>query len=241
MYLLYIDESENSDKRSKISPSVFGLSGLLITARYIPAFVETINNLKGDFKISLTKEIKGYEIFNQNKWCNLSDDERRDFCKKLSESLVGKNGLAKAFFIFKNSKFQRDDYLLCLGKIIDKSSEFIAKHGSNTSKQLLVVFDEKDEFENDINNTIVEKRAEILKFLKEKHKKICRIIDHGFPGKSKMSEMLQASDFLGYVLRLSKTLQRGDSLFQKGKDERFIKFVDNLVTILKTKTKVEEI
>ena len=43
MYILYIDESENSSRSNELSPSVFGLSGLLITARYIPSFVENIN------------------------------------------------------------------------------------------------------------------------------------------------------------------------------------------------------
>lgn len=239
MYILYIDESENSSKSNKLSLGVFGLSGLLITARYIPSFVENINKLKEDFKIPKTKEIKGYEVFNQKKWCRLSDDERRDFCKKLSSIIVGKNALTKGFFVCKKSKLQKDDYLFCLKKIIDKASEFIAKNGSNTSKQLLIIFDEKDEFENAINKTILNKQKEILKSLKKKQKKTCHLIDHGFPGKSNMSEMLQSADFVGYILRLSKTLQRKNTLFSKAKDKRFIQFVDDLVEILKIKINIK--
>lgn len=241
MYILYIDESENSSKKSNLSPSVFGLSGLLITARYIPSFVENISKMKEEFKIPQTKEIKGYEVFNQNQWSGLSDDGRRDFCQELSSTIVGKNALAKGFFVFKKSKLQKDDYLFCLEKIIEKASEFVAVRGGNTSKQLLIIFDEKDEFESVINKTILNKQKEVLKLLKKKRKKICRLIDHGFPGKSHMSEMLQVADFAGYVLRLSKTIERKDTLFEKAKDPRFIQFVDNLVKIFKKKITLIEL
>jgi len=230
MYILYIDESENSDSKDPFKPNVFGLSGLLITARYIPTFVQNIRELKEDYEVSGSREIKGYEIFNQNKWNNLSDDERREFCKELSEIIVGKNSLAKGFFIYKNSKFHKEDYLNCLEKIIDKAAEFVAKRGSNTSKQLLVIFDEKDEFERKINETILNKKS-----------KKCKIIDHGFPGKSNMSDMLQAADFSGYVMRLNKTISKEDNLFARKKDSRFIEFVNDLVGTLKKKISIIEL
>jgi len=235
MYILYIDESENSSKSNDLSPSVFGLSGLLITVRYIPSFIENINNFKEGFNVPPRKEIKGYEIFNQKNWGGLSDDGRRDFCNQLSGIIVGKGALTKGFFVFKKSKLQKEDYLLCLEKIIDKASEYVAKYGRPTSKQLLIIFDEKENLENAINKTILKKQKEVLKFLKKKQKRICRIIDHGFPGKSNMSDMLQAADFVGYVIRLSKTIQRKDTLFEKSKDKRFIQFVDGLVKTLKGK------
>jgi len=235
MYLLYIDESENSDKASKVGLQIFGLSGLLITPRYVASIVDSLLSLKVDYKIPIDKEIRGYEIFSQNRWHKLSDNERRDFCFKLSELIVNKNSLKKGYFIYKNSEFQRKDYLSCLEKIIDKSAKLVASQGSNTAKQLMIIFDENDKLETHINKTILNKRKEIYESLKKKSGKTCRIIDHGFPGKSHFSEMLQLSDFTGYVLRLSKTLQRKDTLFKKAKDPRFVNFVDKLVEILNKK------
>ena len=48
MYLLYLDESENSNKNRKpfVDLNVFGLSGLLITSRYITNFIDEFLELK---------------------------------------------------------------------------------------------------------------------------------------------------------------------------------------------------
>lgn len=53
MYLLYLDESENANQNRKsiITPNVFGLSGLLVTSRYTTSVVDEINDIKEKYKI----------------------------------------------------------------------------------------------------------------------------------------------------------------------------------------------
>lgn len=241
MYIIYIDESENSDRKDEFTPSIFGLSGLIITDRYCSTFTEKICELKKKYKIPQNIEIHGYDIFNKNKWCNLTDEERRSFCFEIVKLVTDRYALAKGFFIYKDSRLNKEDYLKCLEKILEKAASFVATHGGTTGKQLMVIFDEKDEFEFAINTSIVKSKKDLTKLIKSRHKKICRIIDHGFPGKSCMSEMLQVADFAGYVLRLSKTLQRVDTIFEKAKDPRFIKFVDELVDILTSKITIKKL
>jgi hypothetical protein len=100
---------------------------------------------------------------------------------------------------------------------------------------LLVIFDEKDDLKREINEFIIKRRNEINLKKKKTLKKVCRVIDHGFPGKSMYSEILQLTDFVGYILRLSKTIRRSNSLFSRKQDQRFIDFVDSLVKKMKGK------
>lgn len=234
MYLLYVDESENSDAKDSTPLSVFGLAGLVVTARYVPRLVEEISDLKASYGLPDDQEIRGYDIFQGKRrgWRGLGDEKRREFCRGLARIIAGKNALAKGFFVFKNSRLQRDDYLQCLDVLIDRSAGFVGSRPSNTGKQLLVIFDEKDEFEDSINRAILGQQGRVLRSPGSQRPRLCRIIDHGFPGKSKYSTMLQASDFVGYVLRLARTIQREPSLFATPKDPRFVDFVDELVDVL---------
>ncbi len=236
MYLLYLDESENANKDRKdyLSVSVFGLSGILITPRYATNLIQEFWDLKKRHNIPNDWEIHGFEIFSgSGKWKNkFSDDKRREICIDLSKLIASNNRLAKSWFCYKESKFLQDDYLTTLGGLLSKSCEFIGRMKSATGKQLLVIFDQKDEFENAINKYILEQRDDINSSKKGKK---CRIIDHGFSGNSYFSELLQLSDFIGYIFRLSKTIKREDSLFSKKHDQRFIDFVDSLIRIMKKK------
>jgi hypothetical protein len=233
MYLLYLDESENANKNRKdiFSIDVFGLSGILITSRYATNLIQEFWELKKQHNIPDDWEIHGYEIFSgSGKWKNkFSDDKRREICVDFAKLIAKNNRLAKAWFCCKKSKFLQSDYLTILERLLNKSCEFIGKLKSATGKQLLVIFDQKDEFENVINKFILKQRDSINSGKKSKK---CRIIDHGFSGKSKFSELLQLSDFVGYVLRLSKTLKRENTLSSKKQNQRFINFVDSLTKIM---------
>ena len=228
--MVYIDESENSSTEHEWTPRVFGLTGLVITARYVASFVDTFSRLKEDSDVPQEKEVKGYDIFGERDWAGLDVPGRARFCEELSKAIVAKNSLAKGFFVFKDSELQKDDYLACLRQIIDHSKDFVRRHGGRTGKQLLVVFDEKREFQGRINQLILESGSN-----SSSGRGACRVIDQGFPGKSNLSPMLQMADFCGYVMRLSKTLQRESDLFSKGKDRRLIGLVDSLVRILHKK------
>ena len=232
MYLLYLDESENANRDKDFSIEIFGLSGILVTPRYATSLIQEFWELKKQHKIPDDWEIHGFEIFSgSGKWKkNFSDEGRRKICVDLAKLVAKSNRLAGGWFCYKESKFLQSDYLLTLERLLKKSCDFIGNLKSATSKQLLVVFDQKDEFENAINKFILKQRDDINS---SKKGKICRIIDHGFPGKSELSELLQLSDFIGYVFRLSKTLKREDTLFAKKQDQRFIDFVDNLTEIMK--------
>lgn len=236
MYLLYLDESENSNTNRKniFSANVLGLSGILITPRYATTTVNEFWEFKKKYNIPDNLEIHGFEIFSgSGQWKKLfTDDQRRDICKDLSMLVSKNNHLTKAWFCFKESELLKEDYLKTLNKLLNRSCEFVSIYGSNINKQILVIFDQKDEFERAINEFILNQRNIINE---DKRNKKCRIIDHGFPGKSEFSELLQLSDFIGYVFRLSKTLKRKENLFNKKQDQRFIDFVDDLVKIMKTR------
>jgi len=239
MYLLYLDESENSNKNRKpfIDLNIFGLSGLLITSRYITNFVDEFLEIKKDNRIPKDWEIHTFEIFSgTGKWSKkFSDDERRKICKDFANLVTKKNRLKQAWFCYKNSKLEKKDYIDLLDNILEKSIACIGKD-KGSGKQLLVIFDQKDNFEKEINKFILEERNRINTNNKSSGK-MCRIINHGFPGNSRLSELLQLADFIGYIFRLSKTLRRKDSLFSRKQDQRFIDFVDNLVKVMKDKVK----
>lgn len=236
MYLLYLDESENSngDRKDIFSVNVFGLSGILITPRYATNLIQEFWELRRSHNIPDDWEIHGFEIFSgSGKWSkNFNDEQRRLVCKDVAKLIAKNNRLAKSWFCYKESQLLKDDYLKTLEGLLNKSCDFIGKCGSNTSKQLLVIFDQKDEFESAINKFILDQRNLINSSKKGKK---CRVIDHGFPGKSELSELLQLSDFIGYVFRLSKTLKRKDTLLSKKHDQRFIDFVDELTNTMKKK------
>jgi hypothetical protein len=234
MYLIYLDESENANKDRKdiFSIEVFGLSGILITSRYATNLIQEFWDLKKKHNIPSDWEIHSCEIFSgSGKWKKLfSDDKRREICIDIANLVAKNNRLAKSWFRYKESKFLQNDYMVTLEDILNCSCKFISKMKTSTGKQLLVIFDQKDEFEKVINKFILKQRDSINS---SKENKKCRIIDHGFPGNSEFSEILQLSDFIGYVFRLSKTLKREDTLLSKKHDQRFIDFVDNLIRIMK--------
>ena len=169
-----------------------------------------------------------------------SDDERRKICKDFAELVAKRNRLKQVWFCYKRSKLMKKDYLDSLESILNKSVSCTGKERGSSGKQLLVIFDQKDDLEKEINKFILDQRNKI-NVNKKNAGKMCRIIDHGFPGKSEFSELLQLADFVGYVFRLSKTLKRKDNLFSKQQDQRFIDFVDELVKIMAVKVKEVEI
>ncbi|MFA5248177.1 MAG: DUF3800 domain-containing protein [Patescibacteria group bacterium] len=231
-----MDESENSncDRKDIFSVNVFGLSGILITPRYATNLILEFCGLRRLYNIPDDWEIHGFEIFSgSGRWSKKFDDKtRRLICKELAKLIAKKNRLAKAWFCYKESQLLKNDYLITLEGLLNKSCDFIGKCGGNTNKQLLVIFDQKDEFEIAINKFILGQRN-LINSSKKGGK--CRVIDHGFPGKSELSELLQLSDFIGYIFRLSKTLKRKDTLLSKKHDQRFIDFVDELTDIMKKK------
>jgi len=85
MYLLYLDESENSNQNGKTvdSLNVFGLSGLLITSRYITNLIEEFWRIKKDNNIPDEWEIHTFEIFSgTGKWKKkFTGDQRRKICE----------------------------------------------------------------------------------------------------------------------------------------------------------------
>ncbi len=237
MYLLYLDESENSNtnNKEKIDLNVFGLSGLLITSRYVTNLINEFWKIKKENKIPNDWEVHAFEMFSgSGKWSKkFSCDDRRKICIDFANLIVKKNCFKQIFFSYKQSQLINKDYIQSLECILNKSVRCVGGEKS-TGNQLLIVFDQKDDLEKNINNFILEQRNKI-NTSKEKKGKMCRIIDHGFPGKSQFSELLQLADFVGYIFRLSKTLKRDETLFNKKQDQRFIDFVDSLIKIMKNK------
>ena len=161
MYLLYLDESENSnkDRQTSDSLSVFGLSGLLVTSRYITNLIEEFWQIKKDNNIPNEWEIHAFEIFlGSGRWKKrFTDDQRRKICEDFSKLIAKNNRLAFVWFCYKESKLLKNDYLSSLEDILKKAINFICKK-KTTGKQLLVIFDQKDEFEKTINEFILEQK-----------------------------------------------------------------------------------
>jgi len=238
MYLLYLDESENSNQNRKtpVDLNVFGMSGLLITSRYITNYIDEFRAVKKKNNIPENWEIHAFEIFSgSGKWSKkFSEEERRNICADFANLVAKSNRLKQAFFCYKESKLLKEDYFNSLESMLSKSVACVGADKNASGKQLLVIFDQKDDLEKEINQFVLTQRNTINSDRKVCGK-MCRIIDHGFPGDSRFSELLQLSDFMGYIFRLSKTLKMKDNLFSKQQDQRYINFVDDLTKTMSKK------
>lgn len=230
MYVLYVDETENS-QGGRSAPALFGLAGLMVTARYISSFEERIEAIRAEFGVPEDWEIHGYEIFSgSGRWAVLLNREQRcRLCERIVEEVAGSGYVKAGFFVSTPSTPSiKDDYLGCLRLTVEKAASVVAKQG--TSKQLMVVFDEKGEIGRQINKTIRDARAGVLKQLKRTCGRTCRVIDGGYAGRSDMSTLLQIADLVGYIIRSRRTLA-------PTADPRHKAWLDGLVTRLGKKVK----
>lgn len=220
MKLLYIDESH--DRKT------YALCGFLINdINYRKLNADFNNFLKKEFGMGEDQELKGDELFNgRDFWKDKTLNERNEIICKIIEFLKTTKGTN---FLLTCSKVQKENqhelYFDLLEAIIEKSASIVSKLGT-TNRQLLIVFDERQDFRKDnaVYYEIAEKKLEIIK----KHKKSCAVIDYGYEGISKFSRMLQIADFVAYFFRNYCSISEKSTLFEKATDDRKIKMLKDI-------------
>jgi hypothetical protein len=220
MKLLYIDESH--DKKT------YALCGFLINdINYRKLNFDFNKFLKKEFGLEEDQELKGDELFNgRNFWKETTLDERNEIVCKIIDFLQGTKGTN---FLLTCSAVQKENqhelYFVLLEPIIEKSASIVSKLGK-TNRQLLIVFDERQDFRKDkaVYYEIAEKKLEIIK----KHKKSCAVIDYGYEGISKFSRMLQIADFIAYFFRNYCSISEKSTLFENATDDRKIAMLKDI-------------
>ncbi len=220
MKLLYIDESY--DKKNYV------LCGFLINdINYRKLNTDFSLFLKEEFEIEEDQELKGYDLFNaQEFWKGKDIDERSVIVCKVFDFLKATTGtqfLLGSSIINENN--QDKLYFKLLEKIVEKSAKIVSKVGK-TNKQLLIVFDERQDFrkEKKVHHEIAKKKLKIIK----KHKRSCTIIDYGYEGISEFSRMLQIADFVAYFFRNYCSMVENPSLFEGFTNKKKIDMLKNI-------------
>lgn len=220
MKLLYIDESY--DKKN------YALCGLLVNDINYRKLNSDFNNfLKKEFELNEDRELKGEEVFNGKEfWIGKTLNERNSALCKIFDFLKETKGTD---FLLTHSIIEKGDtrelYFDLLEKIIKKAATIVSKLGK-TNRQLLIIFDERQDFrkEKKIYYQIALKKAEIIK----EHKKSCAVVDYGYEGISKFSRMLQIADFVGYFFRNHCSMVENPSLFEKATDKRKVEMLNDI-------------
>jgi len=231
MKLLYIDESH--DKKN------YALCGFLINDINYRKLNSGFNSfLKKEFGLKEEQELKGDELFNGRKiWGNKSLNERGDIVCDIFDFLKGTKG-TKFLLVYSTVKKENQHslYFELLEKIIEESAKIVSKLGT-TNRQLLIVFDERQDFrkEKKVYYKIAQKNVEIIK----KHKRSCAVIDYGYEGISKFSRMLQIADFVAYFFRNRCSMVENENLFERSTDKRKISMLNDIFqNKIKTKCKI---
>jgi RNase H-fold protein (predicted Holliday junction resolvase) len=210
MRIVYIDESY--DKNNYV------ICGVVIVDMKYRKFCDEFNKfLKRTFDLEEESELKGDWLFNGRKtFKKFSMDKRAEIALKIGKFL-GKSNITKFIVGYKTNYVGADKtYLEILDFIVSESAKLASKAG-RTSKQLMVIFDERErETEKKIHKRLANKRREIIK----KYKTSCTFFDYGYSGVSENSRMLQVADFVAYFIRNFLSTPSEDTLFTKSADKR---------------------
>ena len=162
MYLLYVDESDTTggEKAAKRVSCVCGLrvvdSSYGQTTRRLAKVIESWNPaLPDDF------ELKGYELFHgEGSWAGREADERVAFAHAVAEALAGST--IKLFVAMKASADFGDDYRTLLGRVIAQAAKETERKGSKTGRQMMLVFDQRPDFNVRDSTALRDMRAEVI-------------------------------------------------------------------------------
>ena len=230
MYFLYLDES--IDKKNNL----ITVGSVILPSSKYRKFNESFNSfLLDEFKIDEEVEIKGDYIWNRREFFkNKEMDERAKIALKIAKFLA-KSTLTKFIVGHKyfNGGDQNQAYLDLIDAVIGVSAKLVSKK-SKKGKQLLLVFDERQDINKQIYEFCADKRKQIVK----KYKSSCVFIDNGYEGISKYSRLLQVSDFVGYFLRNEKVTMKQNTLFKTKADDRKIELMKQIKKSLSKKLKI---
>jgi hypothetical protein len=236
MYLLYIDESDTTDSKNKLTPRWYCVSGMRIVGSSYRAALEKwekilkINNLPSGF------ELKGEELYQgTGSWKNYSPEKRVEFSNLVCSFINSVNIKIYACLEVVNNSNHINSYNNLLSEILNLVPRDISSKGPRSGRQLILVFDQRSDIENKIRLQIRDCRTKIIR----NFKKSCAFIDYGFDSDSKLCWGIQIADFVAYLLRKQQTFQRENSLFNQADHFLSIEAVDNLISIIKDKCKVK--
>jgi len=231
MRILYIDESYDEKN--------YALCGAFIVDMKYRKFCNDFNKLLKDLcNLNEDDELKGDHLFNgRSIFKNYTMEERGEIVSKIGEFL-GKSNITKFIVGYRtNYEDEEKTYLEILDFIISKSAKLTSEAGK-TSKQLMVIFDEREKkMEKKIHKKLMDKNKEIIK----KYKSSCTFFDYGYSGISKNSRILQVADFVAYFERNLLTTPKETTLFEEKADERKIKLLQEFEKNIKEKLIIKEI
>jgi hypothetical protein len=231
MYLLYVDESDTG-AGEKVAQRIYCVCGLRVVdssyGQTVTRLAKTIQSwrpaLPDDF------ELKGYELFRGNGcWEGREPGERAAFAQAVADALA--ESTIKLFVAMKPSEDFGDDYRTLLGRVIAQAAKETEKKGSRTGRQMMLVFDQRPDFNVRESTALRNMRSEVI----SKHR-ASLFIDHGYEADSRHAPLIQAADFVAFHLRKRETLHRDDSLLGSKADGRLIDALDRLHDTLAPKT-----
>jgi len=226
MYLLYLDETID------INNNVEGIGAVLVTDRKCRKLYTDFNRLLTELKIEKL-EVHADHIWNgRGNFKNLSMDNRANISLEIAKFLKG-SGIAKFIYIQKsiNGKNKNEVYIESLEKIIDKAVKYVKQNGGKTNKQIMLIYDKRDDIKEDILEELLKQHQRII----DKHKTSFFFLDCGYEGMSQYSRLLQSADFITYWCRLLQVNQPNPSLFKKADSTKKVDLVRKIKELWKSK------
>jgi hypothetical protein len=231
MYLLYVDESDTTG-RENVTQRVYCVCGLRVVDSSYGQTTKRLSKVITSWEPALPDdfELKGYELFRGTGcWTDRPPDERAGFAQAVAEALA--ESTIKLFIAMKPSEDFGEDYRTLLGQVIAHAAKETEKKGSKTGKQMMLVFDQRPDFNVRESTALRTMRAEVI----AKHR-ASLFIDHGYEADSRHAPLIQAADFVAFHLRKRETLQRDESLLGAKADGRLIEALDRVHDTLAPKT-----
>jgi Protein of unknown function (DUF3800) len=223
MYLLYVDESDTTGGE-RAESRIYCVCGLRVVDSSYGQTTKRLTKVIESWKPSLPSdlELKGYELFRGTGcWAGREPKERAAFAQAVAEALA--QSTIKLFVAMKASEDFGDDYRTLLGHVIAQAAKDTDKKGSKTGRQMMLVFDQRPDFNVRSSTALHDMRAEVI----SKHG-ASLFIDHGYEADSRHAPLIQAADFVAFHLRKRETLRRDDSLLGSKADGRLIEALDRL-------------
>ncbi len=195
MYLLYVDESDTTG-RENVAQRVYCVCGLrVVDSSYGPTTKRLAKVIKSwEPALPDDFELKGYELFRGTGcWEGREPDERAAFAQEIAQALA--DSTIKLFVAMKPSEDFGDDYRTLLGRVIAQAAKETEKKGSRTGKQMMLVFDQRPDFNVRESTALRDMRSDVI----SKHR-ASLFIDHGYEADSRHALLIQAADFVAFHL-----------------------------------------
>ncbi|MGR3311252.1 MAG: DUF3800 domain-containing protein [Candidatus Brocadiales bacterium] len=236
MYLLYVDESDTTDKDvSDLTPRWYCISGMRIVSSSYGKTQRVFESFIGNKRLTNNFELKGEELYQGTGfWKGKEVPQRVDFCNRVCKFINDSNFKIYSTLGIVKDNNSIDSYKILLNDALSRVAKDVS--GANLrGRQFILIFDQRKDIDYKIREQIKLNRTEIIK----KYKKSCVFIDYGFEGDSKLCFGIQIADFTSYFLRKQQTIQRKDNLFRKAAHSLSIKAVDDIIESIKERCRIK--